>query len=386
MNSLTRREALAAGLAFAAAGCTSLSQDPQGPAGTSPVSLNGLAKEKGLAFGSCLGGGRDSYSFRDSQVRALMIEQCGILVPENELKWVALRPDARTFDFARADALIAFGEAHGMRIRGHTLLWHNMKWFPDWLQTYDFGTRPASEAERLLREHITTVCAHYGTRIFTYDVVNETIDAETGEMRDTVLTRYLGPKVIDIAFDTARQAAPHARLVYNDYMSWGPGNQTHRDGVLRLLERLKASGAPVDTLGVQSHIGPGASNSTPQYGASEDKGWRHFLDAATAMGLDLAITEFDVGDQALPADIAVRDKMVAEMARPYLDTMMSYSQFRYVMAWGLVDKYSWLRQRWPRADGLPKRPSPYDDGYQPKLLRDAIANAFRTAPARPAGI
>ncbi len=382
MMNFTRRDAVAAGLALAATGCTSLQRDPAGPAGNSPNSLQGLAKARGLAFGSCLGGGRRSTSFHDPAVRALMIAQCGMLVPENELKWVALRPDAKSFDFARADALIAFGEAHGMKIRGHTLLWHNMQWFPEWLKTYDFGPHPAAEAERLLRDHITTVCTHYGERIFAYDVVNETIDANTGEMRDTVFTQHLGDRVIDIAFDAAKQAAPHARLVYNDYMSWGPGNAAHRAGVLKLLARLKKDNVPVDTLGVQSHIGPGASDSTPQYGAAEDKDWRGFLDAATAMGLDLAITEFDVGDQTLPADTGLRDKMVANLARPYLDAMLSYPQLRTVMAWGLVDKYSWLRQRWPRADGLPKRPSPYDDNYQPKLLREAIADAFRAAPAR----
>jgi endo-1,4-beta-xylanase len=62
--------------------------------------------------------------------------------------------------------------------------------------------------------------------------------------------------------------------------------------------------------------------------------------------------------------------------------MLSYRQLRYVMAWGLVDKYSWLRDRLPRADGLPKRPLPYDDDYKPKPLRAAIADAFRAAPAR----
>jgi endo-1,4-beta-xylanase len=62
--------------------------------------------------------------------------------------------------------------------------------------------------------------------------------------------------------------------------------------------------------------------------------------------------------------------------------MLSYKQLRYVMAWGLVDKYSWLRERWPRADGLLKRPSLFDDDYKPKPVRDAIADAFRAAPVR----
>lgn len=382
MKSLTRREATAALLATVTAACAPISLSANDAAGTAPDSLNGLAKAKGMGFGSCLGGGYDSSSYQDPKVRELMVAQCGILVPENELKWVALRPDAKTFDFARADVLIGFAEAHRMRVRGHTLLWHNMRWFPDWLKTYDFGPRPAAEAERLLRDHITTVCTRYGTRIFTYDVVNETIDAKTGEMRQTVFTQHLGDRVIDIAFDAAKRAAPHARLVYNDYMSWGPGNATHRAGVLKLLARLKKDGVPVDTLGVQSHLGPGASDATPQFGAAEEKDWRAFIDTATGLGLDIVITELDVGDQTLPADVAVRDKMVADMTRPYLDMMMSYPQLRYVMAWGLVDKYSWLRNLLPRTDGLPKRPSPYDDNYQPKLLREAIADAFRAAPAR----
>ena len=78
-----------------------------------------------------------------------------------------------------------------------------------------------------------------------------------------------------------------------------------------------------------------------------------------------------------------RDAAVADLARRYFDVMLSYPQLRYVMAWGLVDKYSWLQGRWPRADGLAKRPNPYDDDYRPKPLREAIAAAFRAAPPRP---
>jgi GH35 family endo-1,4-beta-xylanase len=34
--------------------------------------------------------------------------------------------------------------------------------------------------------------------------------------------------------------------------------------------------------------------------------WRKFLDEASGMGLDLLITEFDVNDRKLPADIVKR--------------------------------------------------------------------------------
>lgn len=388
MHDLDRREYLALALATLATGCA------PSCAAEASTSLNTLAKEKGLLFGSCLGTGPSgaspsiafegmrSKSFDDAQVRALTVSQCGMMVPENELKWYVLRPSPGEFDFRRADILMAFAAEYRLAVRGHTLLWNADKWFPSWVLSHDFGTRPAAEAERLLRKHITTVCRRYGTRIFAWDVVNETIDPETGKMRDTIFARHLGPEVIDIAFHAAREAAPHAQLVYNDYMSWGPKNAKHRDGVLALLERLKKNAVPVDALGVQSHIGSGATGADAFFSGDDQREWRRFLDQGAAMGLDIVITEFDVGDQTLPADIAVRDHDVAALARAYFDLMLSYPELRYVMAWGLVDRYSWLEDRWPRTDGLPKRPCPYDDHYQPKPLRDAIADAFRAAPKR----
>jgi endo-1,4-beta-xylanase len=392
MTDFSRRGALSLVMATAAAGL--LPTSALADAGTAPDSLNALAAAKGLRFGSCLGTGPSgaphpsnwdgtrANSYDDPKVREIFVRECGILVPENELKWYTVRPSAAAFDFTRADKLIAFADANKLLVRGHTLLWNNMQWFPAWVANYDFGARPATEAERLLREHITTLCKRYGDRIFAWDVVNETIDADTGLMRETVFTKYLGDKVIDIAFQAAREAAPHCQLVYNDYMSWGPGNARHRAGVFTLLERLKKNGVPIDALGVQAHIGPGASASTPTLSSDDEDQWRLFLDSVTGLGLDLVITEFDEGDQELPADITLRDQAVADLARRYFDVMLSYKQLRYVMAWGLVDRYSWLRDRRPRADGLPKRPSLYDDNYAPKPVRDAIADAFRAAPAR----
>ena len=67
------------------------------------------------------------------------------------------------------------------------------------------GLKPGNEAERLLREHVTTVCKRYGDRIFTWDVVNEAIDPVTGQMRDMVFSRHLGADCMDIVFDAARK-------------------------------------------------------------------------------------------------------------------------------------------------------------------------------------
>jgi endo-1,4-beta-xylanase len=363
-------------------------------AGSAPDSLNGLAHAKGLRFGSCLGTGPSNApnwkdasgragSFNDPKMRALFVAQCGVLVPENELKWYALRKDPKSFDFSRADALIDFAEKYKVPVRGHTLLWNRGRWMLDWVKNYDFGPTPALTAEKMLTDHIKTVCGRYGERIFSYDVVNESIAPDTGEMEDSPFTKYLGPNVIDVCFHAARQAAPHAQLVYNDYMGWADKDATHRAAVLKLLERMKKNNVPIDALGIQAHIGSSAVGTATGLTGVNIAEWRKFLDEVTAMGIDLVITEFDINDKYLTGDIAERDRVVAEFGKNYLDIVLSYPQLRYLMAWGIVDKYSWLQSTSPRADGKPKRPAPYDSNFQPKPLRDAFVQAFAAAPSRP---
>ena len=384
MEEMSRRDL--AGLAVL--GAAAVAGTGVASAATSPDSLNALAKAKGfVGFGSCAGGGAEDFasSFNDAGVRAIHQRECGILVCENETKWVALRPNPAEYSFYLADRMVDFAQSNGMLMRGHTLLWQKTQYFPKWLVNYDFGPRPATEAERLLREHITTVCRHFGTRIFTYDVVNETVDEISGEIRDTPFTKYLGPNVVDICFDAAAKAAPHAKLVYNDYMGFAVSSAKHRDGVLKLLARLKANKAPVHLLGIQSHIGPGTnpeSQGSNSFSTAEQAAWKQFLDAAVAMDLRLCLTEFDVGERGTQSDIAERDRFMADLARRYLDFMFAYRQTDYLMAWGMMDHYSWLQNFGKRPDGMLKRPSLYDDNYQPKALRQAIAASFRNAPQR----
>ena len=92
----------------------------------------------------------------------LIRAQCGILVPENELKMPALQAKPGTWDFARADRLLEFAaEQRPQGMRGHCLLWHHPRWLPRWLDGYDFGSEPArrrrSAAARTHRDHLQGV-------------------------------------------------------------------------------------------------------------------------------------------------------------------------------------------------------------------------------------
>jgi endo-1,4-beta-xylanase len=378
---LDRRTALLAGAAASLTGWSGA-----GSAKTrGPNSLTGLAARTGRRFGSAVAWGRpgaDRGSFANPAYGAVLERECSLLVPENELKWQWSRPSATSFDFRQMDAIARYAASHQFALRGHTLLWLPQKWYPKWLVDHDFGPHPAAAAESMLTQHVKTVCRRYGTRIYSYDVVNEAVQPETGAIRDTVLTRALGQeRTLDLMFRTARAEAPHAQLVYNDYMSWERTreDETHMRGVLKLLEGFRKRGTPVDALGVQSHIRLLKPLSVAEIVGESEGPWRRFLDEVVGMGYKLLITEFDVNDKMAPMDIAKRDTIVADYARAYLDIMLSYPQQRDVLAWGMVDRYSWLEGFDPRADKARKRGTPYDAQFRAKPLRQAIAAAFASA-------
>lgn len=380
MTMIDRRSLLAGGAALLAAQAT--------PAAAAPTTLKSAAALRGRRFGSAFAWappGRDAASFDNPAYAALLQRDCAVLVAENQMKWQALRPAPDRFDFTQFDAMVEWAMQHGFAVRGHTLYWAYSKWFPTWLNQQDFGPRPATAAAAILDRHIDTVTKRYGRKIYSYDVVNEAVDPDTGSLRETSLSRAMGgtANVLDHAFRTARAAAPHAELVYNDYMSWEDGNEKHRAGVLSLLEEFRRRGTPVDALGVQSHIG--LFRPTGNAGAVAHRlepEWRRFLDRVVAMGYRLVITEFDVRDRGLPAAIGPRDRGVADFARAYLDIMLSYPQLGDVLAWGMSDRYSWLRGFEPRPDGAVARGCPYDLDLRPKPLRDAMIAALAGGVAR----
>src|ERR1700680_2577035 len=70
-------------------------------AADAPESLGEYAGKKGVLFGSAI----SNLQLRDPPYSSLLSEQCRIAVPENALKWAALRPKPATFDFSASDAL-----------------------------------------------------------------------------------------------------------------------------------------------------------------------------------------------------------------------------------------------------------------------------------------
>src|SRR3546814_19279393 len=98
-------------------------------------------------------------------------------------------------------------------------------------------------------------------------------------------------------------------------------------------------------------------------GPYREREWRAFLDEVVGMGYRLLVTEFDVKDRALPGDIALRDAKIADYTRRYFDLMLDYRQLGDILAWGIVDRYSWLQGFAPREAGIRVRACPNAQCY-----------------------
>ncbi len=349
------------------------------------TTLAAAAAAKGMRFGTTFAWaapGADAASFNNPAYAALIERDCQLVVPENEMKWEYQSSAENVYDWTRADAVLNYAESKGLQMRGHVMLWYLQDRLPAWLRTYDMGTNPRATAERITRSHIQNVARHFGTRIKSWDVVNEAIEPATGAIRRNILgdATGRGADIMDLAFRTAREELPGAELVYNDYMDWG--STTHRNGVLNLLRGFRDRNVPVDTLGIQSHIGFYSSGTAQSIADAQIPQMRSWLDQVTGLGYKLIITELDVSDQNRTGTIEQRDADVATYGKAWLDLLFSYPQLKDVLAWGLNDKYSWLQSFQKRPDGLPVRPCPYDASAQPKPLYDAIRQSFAATSVR----
>ncbi len=101
------------------------------------------------------------------------------------------------------------------------------------------------------------------------------------------------------------------------------------------------------------------------------------------MDLQIFVTELDVDDSELPADISARDAAVAKLYGDFLKRVLARKSVKAVLTWGISDANTWLNGRHPRPDGQRKRPLPFDADMKPKPAFYAMLDAIAGAPARP---
>jgi endo-1,4-beta-xylanase len=340
-----------------------------------------LAAEEGLLYGTTIAA---SQITGDRPFAALVCQEAGLVVAENEMKWQVMNRGAPgDDDYAPADTIADFANTNHLVLRGHNMLWYHRT--PDWY--FDLPNRQARE--RAIVDHIRQLAGRYRGRVHSWDVVNEPIEPKDGRsdgLRTEVFLETIGPEYLDLAHHAARDTDPDARLVVNEYDVEldAPEHEARRVALLRLLERMRASGTPVDAVGIQAHL---TAIGGPPFSAPL---LRRFLSEIASLGLTIQITELDVTDEKAPANVTVRDSLIADTYRRFLDTALDEPAVKMVVTWGLSDRHSWIcrhetyEAKW-RTDAAQSRPLPFDADLEAKPAFDAIARAFAHAPQRTPG-
>lgn len=172
------------------------------------------------------------------------------VVAENVMKSGRIQPSEGKFNFILPDKFVGFGEKNNMHIHGHTLIWHSQT--PKWFFVDSVGNTVTKEILlKRMKSHIETVVGRYKGRIHSWDVVNEAIE-DDGSYRKSKFYQIIGEDFIKLAFEFAHEADPNAQLYYNDYSM---SNPKKRNGVLKMVKRLKSDGVPIHGIGMQGHIG-----------------------------------------------------------------------------------------------------------------------------------
>ncbi len=344
------------------------------------MALRKLAAAKGLLYGTTISARQITG---DPRFVDLVLRQAGLVVAENDMKWQVMSRGGRgDDDYGPADTVAAFALENDLALRGHNLLWYHRT--PSWF--FDLSSR--QKIESAIIERIRRLAGRYRGMVHSWDVVNEPIEPKDGRpdgLRTGVFLEMFGPDYLDLAYRTARETDPAARLVVNEYDVEldTPEQEARRRALLGLLQTMKRSGTPVDAVGIQAHL---SCAGGPPFSAAR---LRRFLAEVAGLGLTIQITELDVTDENAPADQAARDRLVADSYSRFLDAALDEPAVKMVVTWGLSDRHSWIvrqethESKW-RTDGVSPRPLPFDGDLNPKPAFEAIAQAFAHAPPREA--
>ena len=296
---------------------------------------------------SCTSGSNPTY-------RNIAMTEFNQVTPENVMKWDTIEPNDDQYNFGPADGIVAFAQANGMKVHGHTLVWHS--------QTPGYVQNLSPEALRAeMQEHIQAVVGRYANNptVVSWDVVNEPISDSGGQLRQSFWLNKLGPSYIADAFRFARQADPDADLCINDYGI--DGINTKSNAMYNLVQSLLNEGVPITCVGFQGHLQLNQIPSTLQ------QNLQRFAD----LGLKVRITELDIRIP-LPSN----QSQLQQQAQNYttvVNACLAVAACEGITLWGIDDGSSWLPNECCGYEGDALL---WDANFQPKPAYNAVMTAL----------
>ncbi len=301
----------------------------------------------------------------------LILQQFNSITAENAMKMGPIHPRENEYFWKDADSIASFAKRNSLKLRGHTLCWHNQT--PRWLFIDSTRTPPDTVSKEVLlkrlKDHITAVVTRYKDVVYAWDVVNEVISDNPNEYyRNSTWYRICGEEFIAKAFEYAHAADPKALLFYNDYNETDP---VKREKIYKMIKGLKDAGVPIHGVGLQAHwsihdLREGQVDST--------------ISRFASLGLKVQVTELDIKVQPagiaawLDSTIGYTPEREIKQTEQYEMVFKLFRKYKNVISgvtfWNVSDRYSWLDRR-ERGKAYPLL---FDTTYKPKKAYWNVVN------------
>ncbi|MGC4064014.1 MAG: endo-1,4-beta-xylanase [Polyangiaceae bacterium] len=299
------------------------------------------------------------------------------LVAENSMKWGEVCRTKNGCDFKRADAIADFARTHGMKMTGHTFVWHQM--YPAWLFRDGLGSASKEVLTERLREHISQMVQRYADVVDNWDVVNEAISDKPERMwrqkpeQSKWFEAFGGEGYVEVAFRLAAEAtskfAPDTKLFYNDYSIENPEK---RHKVIEMIRELRKKGVRVDGVGIQGHVNLTWPAVAELARAIDEFAAERLL--VKVSELDVSVyPEDDLDRKAYQKELSYTQELEERLAQRYVEIFRVFrakaSALHSVTLWGLSDDHTWLNG-WP----VSRRNYPLliDRTHRPKLAMQRL--------------
>ncbi len=265
-------------------------------------------------------GGATQSNYWGTPSEEILYREFNYTTPANDFKQTYIHPEPGVYNWDFADGWLPRVREHNQVMRMHSPIGPQCSnWAKD-------DARTPEELLQNLEEYVTALCDRYNDDndvIKWMDVVNETIDANTGEwfgpkpgtdswenpwtiigFDTTVALRP--PLYIKRAFELANQHAPNIKQIINQH---GGMNDVAWDKVKALVQYLRDNGLRVDGIGYQGHVRAGWEFESNDSGVNNLVALGDLIDWAHENNLEFHMTENNVFLQG--ADIGNWQKQAA---------------------------------------------------------------------------
>ena len=265
-----------------------------------------------------------------------------MIVFENDTKWPTWENEYALSMRSEIVQAVAWLKERGIEVRGHTLVWPGNSVLPgDVAASDDVGY-----IKGRINGHIEEILNYPGLQgeIVEWDVLNEIVTNRDVENKLAGTPGYpTGREIYKEIFDKVKEVDPNTKLYLNDFVTLtqnnGPTSQNYTL-LVQFIDELIASGAPVEAIGFQGHIG-GFPNSILDVQATLDDFYDRY-------NLPAKITEFDLPD-------VVSEELAADYLRDFMTMIYSHPSMEGFLFWSFWDGATYrnpganlFRQDWSR--------------------------------------